>query len=57
MGTKLLQEGNQYLNIKFNITGGEVDQLFDALKEQAQKMGWNSNPTSGILTILEVNVM
>ena len=37
-GIKLHQESTQYLPMKFNITGGEVNQFIETLKDQSQKM-------------------
>ena len=49
------QEGTHYLPTKFNVAGGKVNQFIESLKEQYQNMGWNSHPTSGIITTAEAN--
>ena len=54
-GIKSWQEVTNYLPIKFNITGGELNQFINALKEGSQRMVWNSHPTSGILTRADGN--
>ena len=50
------QESTQYLPIKFNIIGGEVNQFIEAFKERSQKNFWNSYPTPVILNISVANV-
>ena len=54
-GIKLWKGSIQYLPIHFNFTGGEVNQFIEALRERSHKMGWNSHPTSSILTISDGN--
>ena len=40
-GINLWQEATNSLPIKFNVTGVEVNQFIEELKEQSQKMGYN----------------